>query len=408
MQEKLFTFFGARALTTTARIILHNKNARRCLTSESKEGKFNAASSDEMDTIADELEKNLEKASGSFDTFSKIFPKSLKEIFGRIQSAKDDVEETKKQINNLETEQLKNLKDGIEKNRSNIRSLQSRVGDLKAQLDELKDSITTNQSNIRSLQFTSKLQYYSIFFVGIILAFIVWFLNEKSTKLKKELDNSKKRYDELKTEMNEYPQKLDALSNKFHEESNKTLMKFKKDSENTLSEKTKKFEQVSKKFAEDSEKQIDKFNKRFEESMGVVTDIKKKLGEVVTTPPVLNEEILHLNEEIQRLQVKYNDSLSGSWFLSFMSWGYSHQLKMRALVAVEKDLQNSGKNSVNIQEILSLKTINLVKQAYPNHSLEEEDKKFRDTVLKKFLSFSGDNPTEVVNPNISGSAPKLT
>jgi chromosome segregation ATPase len=113
--------------------------------------------------------------------------------------------------------------------------------------------------------------------------------------------------------------------------------------------------------------------------------IKRKLEEWF---PVLTEKsvrkgliIDQITQEIQKLQAKYNDSLSGSWFLSFASRGYSHQLKIKALVALEQEilaLASHDYDEITANDI-SEKIKNQLKYAY-NSSLEREDEDFR-TVL---------------------------
>lgn len=86
--------------------------------------------------------------------------------------------------------------------------------------------------------------------------------------------------------------------------------------------------------------------------------------------------------EIQRLQTKYSSSLSGSWFFSPLSRGYSHWLKLQALMALRKEIISNEKEGRPIVSNISEETMIMLKSAYHfDTSPESEDEEFKNVIL---------------------------
>lgn len=136
-------------------------------------------------------------------------------------------------------------------------------------------------------------------------------------------------------------------------------------------------------------------------------------GYLSTLPPSLDREILDLTlalqEEVQRLQVKYSSSFSSSSFFNRVSLGHSHKIKMEALLNIQQELKQNTLGQTGVK--FSGQTMELVKKAYvDNYSrLEKEDIGFCDKVLGRFLE--PEQKVTAINNDISNTnifGPKLS
>lgn len=114
-----------------------------------------------------------------------------------------------------------------------------------------------------------------------------------------------------------------------------------------------------------------------------------KVGTILQQKPVRVDTVLDkIAQEIQRLQTQYNDSYSGSWWLAWASEGYGCQQKMKALVALEKEvlkLSEHGHRSITVSDITQ-ETLAQLKNAY-SYAPAEEENEFR-LVLNESLKLN--------------------
>lgn len=110
--------------------------------------------------------------------------------------------------------------------------------------------------------------------------------------------------------------------------------------------------------------------------------------------PSLNQQAVQMDymlneivQEIQRLQIKYNDTYSASWYLSWACWGYAHQTKMLALVELEKEaraLAMAGHYTITSDDFSYGTCTQLFKAYNTPTNLTEEDEVFRDSLQRTF------------------------
>ena len=94
--------------------------------------------------------------------------------------------------------------------------------------------------------------------------------------------------------------------------------------------------------------------------------------------------IWQISSEKERLQAKYNNSLSGSVFAGFISRGPAHLKKINALEKLRLDLIAIKKGK---KEAISLETKNALEGAYSFwFSPEKEDQEFKEDFVSKILS----------------------
>ena len=119
-------------------------------------------------------------------------------------------------------------------------------------------------------------------------------------------------------------------------------------------------------------------------------EVKDELKEEVKQDRLFGVESLKeiISLEMQRLQMKYSSSLSGSWLFSPVSRGYSHWIKIQALIALKKEIiaMEQGGGIVNAKDI-SESTIEKLSKAYGfDTSPETDDIEFRDVVLSSRMN----------------------